>query len=259
MAAGVLPKPGTKFGPCKGTCEHRDCAATRSQAASACPSCGKPIEYDTRFYQQDDGLWRTRSARAGTVSERICEQCGIRPAGDRGPISPYCTVCDPDGALFISKMGETSNLSPELVSVRNHLIAWLQGHRDILQDAAARHESTEVLAQRIKDESLEQLDEQDAQIMMGFLTAATDDATYQGLGPTRAHGRRPGARRAQTGATVMKTRSTPSDMSEYLAQCISCWNGNHEDCEPLIARGGPNDTMFRCRCAERQHQPAEEL
>lgn len=50
MAAGALHKPGTKFGPCVAECAHVDCAETRTMAATACRICGKPIGYDTRFY-----------------------------------------------------------------------------------------------------------------------------------------------------------------------------------------------------------------
>ena len=56
MAAGALPKPGTKYGPCKGQCEHTDCAATRRMAATACGVCGEPIDYDRAFYDTDRGL-----------------------------------------------------------------------------------------------------------------------------------------------------------------------------------------------------------
>jgi len=51
MAAGILPKPGTKVGPCAKSCKHIDCAETRTMAARVCPICEKPIGYDTRFYQ----------------------------------------------------------------------------------------------------------------------------------------------------------------------------------------------------------------
>ena len=61
MAAGILPRPGTEYGPCEqppggflddrlATCGHRDCAATRRDAATICHLCGKPIGYDVRFY-----------------------------------------------------------------------------------------------------------------------------------------------------------------------------------------------------------------
>ena len=50
MAAGVLPKPGTKVGPCKSkTCGHRDCAATRAEAASSCRFCSEAIGYGRMF------------------------------------------------------------------------------------------------------------------------------------------------------------------------------------------------------------------
>lgn len=50
MAAGRLPAPGTQYGPCEGSCQHIDCAATRAQAASLCTICGTPIGYEVRFY-----------------------------------------------------------------------------------------------------------------------------------------------------------------------------------------------------------------
>lgn len=52
MAAGSLPKPGTKYGPCKSDCEHRDCAETRHMAAENCGICDTPIGYDVRFYDE---------------------------------------------------------------------------------------------------------------------------------------------------------------------------------------------------------------
>jgi hypothetical protein len=51
MAAGSLPAPGTKLGPCKKACKHRDCAATREDAAEECLECSKPIGYETLFYR----------------------------------------------------------------------------------------------------------------------------------------------------------------------------------------------------------------
>jgi hypothetical protein len=51
MAAGKLPKPGTKYGPCIDiSCGHTDCTTTRDQAWTICIYCGKPIDYETRFY-----------------------------------------------------------------------------------------------------------------------------------------------------------------------------------------------------------------
>jgi hypothetical protein len=54
MAAGTLPTLGSTYGPCEEVCQHTDCAATRTQAASLCTDCGEPIGYDRRFYQADD-------------------------------------------------------------------------------------------------------------------------------------------------------------------------------------------------------------
>jgi len=58
MASGILPKPGTKYGPCENApdeCTHRDCAATRATANDKCTFCKKPIGYETRFYDEDGG------------------------------------------------------------------------------------------------------------------------------------------------------------------------------------------------------------
>jgi len=56
MAAGVLPKPGTKYGPCKKDCKHRDCSLTRGDAMRLCSFCHKPIGYGVRYYRSDAGL-----------------------------------------------------------------------------------------------------------------------------------------------------------------------------------------------------------
>ena len=54
MAAGILPIPGSKFGPCKAPCKHIDCAETRSRAESTCLYCQKPVGYNVRVYQHGD-------------------------------------------------------------------------------------------------------------------------------------------------------------------------------------------------------------
>lgn len=50
MAAGIMPKPGAKLGPCKKACKHRDCAEARFITSCLCRFCSKPIGYATRFY-----------------------------------------------------------------------------------------------------------------------------------------------------------------------------------------------------------------
>jgi hypothetical protein len=69
MAAITLPKPGTKYGPCRGSkCGHTDCAATRRMAAALCIECHKPIGYDARFFEDEPGkpmhyaCWKPRTA-----------------------------------------------------------------------------------------------------------------------------------------------------------------------------------------------------
>lgn len=55
MAAGILPKPGTKYGPCRKLCLHRDCNSIKLDARAKCHICSKPIGYNVRFYREDDG------------------------------------------------------------------------------------------------------------------------------------------------------------------------------------------------------------
>jgi hypothetical protein len=54
MAAGILPKPGSKVGPCVKACKHLDCAETRARATSKCIYCRKPVGFDVRIYQHGD-------------------------------------------------------------------------------------------------------------------------------------------------------------------------------------------------------------
>ncbi len=54
MAAGILPRPGTKVGPCSGPCKHIDCVETRERAASQCLYCKKPVGFGKRIYQHGD-------------------------------------------------------------------------------------------------------------------------------------------------------------------------------------------------------------
>lgn len=63
MAAGILQKPGSKLGPCKAACKHRDCGQTREDAGAACRFCAKPIGYGVGFY---------RSRLSGELAHAIC-------------------------------------------------------------------------------------------------------------------------------------------------------------------------------------------
>ena len=68
MAAGILPKPGTKHGPCK-RCEHIDCRQTRRDAESLCRVCQRPIGYQTRFYRETDPPGRNNLVHAACVEQ----------------------------------------------------------------------------------------------------------------------------------------------------------------------------------------------
>jgi hypothetical protein len=63
MAAGVLQKPGSKLGPCKTACKHRDCSQTKGEAAAPCRLCQKPIGYGVGFY---------RSRLTGELAHAMC-------------------------------------------------------------------------------------------------------------------------------------------------------------------------------------------
>jgi len=54
MAAGRLPFPGTKYGPCSTPCNHKDCKETERMSEQVCKYCSKPIGYEVRFYQMED-------------------------------------------------------------------------------------------------------------------------------------------------------------------------------------------------------------
>ena len=68
MAARILPKPGTKLGPCKGTCKHRDCAQTRGDATAICRFCSTPIGYNVGFF---------RSSLSGDLAHAFCMEEAI--------------------------------------------------------------------------------------------------------------------------------------------------------------------------------------
>lgn len=82
MAAGTLPKPGTKFGPCVGECVHRDCAATRAQASAIRAHCDTAIGYETRFYEVFRDEREFDLAHASCV-ERVAKETGVRIGGAR--------------------------------------------------------------------------------------------------------------------------------------------------------------------------------
>jgi len=50
MGWAKLPSPGTEHGPCRGPCEHKDCAETRGMADALCVYCGETIGFDAPFY-----------------------------------------------------------------------------------------------------------------------------------------------------------------------------------------------------------------
>lgn len=78
MAAGVLPKPGTKRGPCKTDCAHRDCAQTKADAMSVCRFCHKTIGYGNGFFR----------SHAGALAHAMCVDLAI----EQNPNDPRLDV-----------------------------------------------------------------------------------------------------------------------------------------------------------------------
>lgn len=74
MAAGTLPAPGTRYGPCKGDCRHTDCAATRAEAASICRICGSAIGYERRYYKDPDAAAVGPLVHAACLEDQIERQ-----------------------------------------------------------------------------------------------------------------------------------------------------------------------------------------
>jgi len=68
MAAGILPRPGTKAGPCVGQCKHLDCVEARERAASLCLYCKKRVNFGLRIYQHGDYTVHAR------CHEEACER-----------------------------------------------------------------------------------------------------------------------------------------------------------------------------------------
>jgi hypothetical protein len=68
MAAGVLPKPGSKFGPCRAACKHRDCQQTKRDAFTVCRFCSQSIGYDVRF---------VRARLSGSLAHESCLESAV--------------------------------------------------------------------------------------------------------------------------------------------------------------------------------------
>jgi len=71
MAAGIISKPGSQYGPCCVKCRHTDCEANRKTAESICHICGTIIGYETRFYDTDEGYVHAFCEEERIEKERI--------------------------------------------------------------------------------------------------------------------------------------------------------------------------------------------
>jgi hypothetical protein len=68
MAAGVLPKPGSKIGPCVKLCKHNDCNRTKTDSQMPCRFCGKEIGYGVRF---------VRARFTGDLAHEVCIEAAV--------------------------------------------------------------------------------------------------------------------------------------------------------------------------------------
>jgi len=84
VAAGTLPAPGTKLGPCADACEHRDCAQTRAEAEQTCRVCDKPIGYETRFYVDSIQRAVRKLVHAACLEAEAEEPAGLNRLNPRG-------------------------------------------------------------------------------------------------------------------------------------------------------------------------------
>lgn len=86
-----IPKPGSKLGPCKKACSHRDCDESRFIATFCmCRFCGKPIGYETRFYRDPQA-----DAPATPSDRRWVHADCFEDASDRELASACAAVLDP--------------------------------------------------------------------------------------------------------------------------------------------------------------------
>jgi len=92
MAAGVLPKPGTKYGPCRGKCKHIDCKRTRTEAASLCSFCHQPIGYGVRYYRSSAGLDHAACAEDTEERRRLAQPVTLTVK--RGIAEYWLDQCD---------------------------------------------------------------------------------------------------------------------------------------------------------------------
>src|SRR5437899_9565048 len=91
MAAGKLPKPGSRNGPCAEECAHTDCRLTKRWAQERCLHCGEAIRYETRFYRTEEVFahavsWSSLPKQIGRAAAPRCARaCGAR-AGSSCPV-----------------------------------------------------------------------------------------------------------------------------------------------------------------------------
>jgi hypothetical protein len=118
MAASMIPAPGSELGPCE-SCEHRDCALSRSMAAAECAICHREIGYETRFYREGETSWHAVCIEELEASESepedtmpSCAECGsytVTPTTE--PDSDgFCEYrCDDCGEYFVGEARASGN------------------------------------------------------------------------------------------------------------------------------------------------------
>lgn len=104
MAYGVLPAPGSTYGPCEGECHHIDCAHLREMAETICHLCNEPIGYGVAFQEDEQDRLvhyecnlRTLDARPNRKTYTLADGTELirTDYGDR----PSWTAVFPDGEI----------------------------------------------------------------------------------------------------------------------------------------------------------------
>jgi hypothetical protein len=68
MPAIKTHRPGSEYGPCVETCAHRDCEASRKDAAITCVVCRQPLGYERYWWMVDGQPEHEQCTRHGEPS-----------------------------------------------------------------------------------------------------------------------------------------------------------------------------------------------
>lgn len=78
MAAAMLSRPGSKYGPCEAGeygCGHRNCRITQRMASEMCRFCSERIGYERRFYTDPQNARDVRGDGPETGPQLVHADC----------------------------------------------------------------------------------------------------------------------------------------------------------------------------------------